>query len=124
MTEENKINNQEYAEAADLLAPGMGTKEVELKTMKGKKVIIQKIKVGDLSAIMKVAKENEMDQYVWLVFKGLVRPAMTPDDIKKLTHTTLIELAYLIQDFSGLDKSSIDSLENLLKTGSSEPASK
>jgi hypothetical protein len=121
---ENTINKQEYAEAADLLAPATGTKEVELKTIKGKKVVIQKIKVGDLSAIMKVAKDNEMDQYVWLVFKGLVRPAMSPDEIKKLGHTTLIELAYLIQDYSGLDKDSINNLENLLKTGSSEPASK
>ena len=105
---------REFAEVSDLLAPATGEKEVEVKSL-GKMVRIKKVNVGELAGIMKVARDSEIDQYIWLVFKGLVRPKMEPDQVRCLKHTVLLELASEIQKFSELDKDSMSKLENLLK---------
>jgi len=111
------VEVKDFAEAADLLASSSGEKEVLIQTL-GKKVRIKKVTVGELADIMKVAKDNELEQYIWLVYKGLVQPKLKPDQIRKLNHKILLEIALEIQKFSELDKASIDKLANLLQTKS------
>jgi hypothetical protein len=105
--------NKDFAEAADLLAPSEGTKDIVLTG--NKKVQIRKITVGELSDILKVARDNELEQFMWLAFKGLVAPKMTFDQIKRMKHDILLELVAEIQKHSDLDKESMGRLENLLK---------
>ena len=106
---------KDFAEVADLLAPSEGEKEV---LVTGKKVKIKKINVGELADILKVSKENELEQYIWLVYKAVVSPKLNVDQVRKMKHTILLELALEIQKFSELDKESMGRLENLLKTKS------
>lgn len=106
---------KELAEAADLLAPARGEKEVVIGD---KKVRIKKITVGELADILKVARDNELEQYIWLVFKGLVAPKLTVEQVRAMQHTTLLQLALEIQKYSQLDRESVERLENLLKTSS------
>jgi len=114
----NKIEEDEFAQVADLLAPAKGEKEVLIKSL-GKKVRIKKITIGELAAILKVARDNELEQYIWLVYKGLVKPKLTIEQAKALNHTVLLELALEISKFSELDKKSMERLENLLSARSS-----
>ncbi len=111
------VEVKEFAKAADLLAEASGEKEVTIQTLK-KKIKIKKVTVGELADIMKVAKDNELEQYIWLVYKGLIEPKLKPDEVRKLNHKVLLEIALEIQKFSELDKDSIDKLANLLKTKS------
>lgn len=113
MTDE--LESKDFAEVADLLAPAEGTKDIKIL---GKTVKIKKINVGELSDIMKIAKDNELDQYILLVYKGVEKPHFGLDQVKKMPHTVLLELALEIQKFSELDKESMGKLENLLKTKS------
>lgn len=110
-----KVENADWAKAADLLAPSKGEKEVFLKTLK-KKVVIQKVNVGDLAIIMKNAKENDIEQYIWLVFKGLKKPKLNFDECKKLPLKVIVELSAAIAKFSELDKDSVEGVRNLLET--------
>jgi len=109
----SEVESKEFAEVGDLLSSAEGEKEIELKTIP-KKVRIKKITVGELAAIMKVAKDNDLEQYIWLVFKGLVRPKLKIDEVRKLNHQVLFELALHISKYSGLDRESLSKLENLL----------
>ena len=102
----SEIQTKELAEVADLLADAEAEKEIELKSLK-KKVVIKKITVGEIADILKVAKNNEMDQYLWMVYKGLVKPKLNFEQVKKLKFETLVEIALAIQKFSGLDRESI-----------------
>lgn len=104
----------EFANAADLLAPAEGQTEVYLKTLK-KKVTIKKINIGELAAIYKMAKEDEVTQYILLAFKGLVKPKLTMDQARKLPLKVTMELASEIGKFSELDKESMDEVRNLLE---------
>jgi len=105
---------KEFAQVADLLAPAEGEKEIVLTS--GKKVRIKKVNVGELANILKVARDNELDQYIWLVFKALVKPQVTIEQVRGMKHSILLELALEIQKFSELDKDSMGKLENLLQT--------
>lgn len=107
----------DLAKAADLIAPATGETEVFLKTLK-KKVVIRKVNIGDIASIMKVAKENEIDQFILLCFKGLKKPALTLEQAKKLPLKVIVELSAEIAKFSELDKGSIDKIQNLLTTES------
>jgi len=109
----NEIEVKDLADVGDLIGDAEAKKEIELKSLK-KKVVIKKITVGEIADILKVAKENEMQQYLWMVYKGLVKPKLTFDQVKKLKFETLVEIALAIQKFSGLDRESISRLENLL----------
>jgi len=109
----SEIKEAEFAEVADLIGPSKGEKEVVIKTL-GKKVKIRKVTVGELSQIYKVSKENELEQYIWLVYKGLVSPKMNVEQIRQLNHMLLLEIANEISKFSGLDRKSMKKLENLL----------
>jgi len=120
MSEENK----DFAEAAELLSGSEGSTQVEIKSLKGKKVEIKKINVGEISAILKISKDSDLEQWIGLVFKGLVRPKLNYDEVKKLPLDVLSEIAFEIQKFSGLDKESMGRLENLLKTKSSPQSSR
>lgn len=111
----SSADSKEFAEAAELLASSEGEKTVEIQ---GKKVKIKKITVGEIADIMKVAKDNELEQNIWLVYKGLVQPKLTVDQVRKMHHSILLQLAMEIQKFSELDRESISRLENLLKTKS------
>lgn len=113
----SKTNESEFASAADMIAPAEGESEVYLKTLK-KKVLIQKINIGELSAILKAAGDEELLQLVYLVFKGLIRPKLNLDETKKLPVKVIAELAAEITKFSELDKESIEKNRNLLTTGS------
>jgi hypothetical protein len=106
---------KEFAEAAELLSAAEGEKII---TVEGKKVKIKKITVGELADILKVAKDSELEQYIWLVYKCLVEPKLTVDQVRRLKHTTLLLLAWEIQKFSELDRESIQRLENFFKTKS------
>ena len=110
-----EIKESEFAEVADLLAEAKGEKDVFISSL-GKKVRIKKVNVGELADILKVSKDNELEQYIWLVFKGLVKPQLKVPEVRALKHTVLLEIALEIQKFSELDKESIERLENLLKT--------
>ena len=109
------VESKDFAEVADLLAPSEGEKEV---LVEGKRVKIKKVNVGELADILKVSRDNELEQYIWLVFKAVVEPKLTVDQVRKMKHTVLLELALEIQKFSELDKESMGRLENLLKTKS------
>jgi hypothetical protein len=117
MTEEKGL-----ASASELLALGQGEKEINLKTC-GLKVKIKKATVGELSDIMNAAKDNAMEQFVWLVFRCMVQPKMTIIDIKKLPHDVLLEIGGEVAKYSGLDKASVDRMQNLLGIGPTEQSS-
>ena len=102
---------KDFAEVADLLAPSEGEKEV---LVEGKKVKIKKVNVGELADILKVSKENELEQYIWLVYRAVVIPKLSVEHVRKLKHTILLELALEIQKFSELDKESMGRLEKNL----------
>jgi len=106
---------KDFAEVADLLAPAEGEKEILIG---GKKVKIKKVNVGELADILKVSRDNELEQYIWLVYKAVVTPKMSVDQVRKLKHSVLLEIALEVQKFSELDKESMGRLENLLKTRS------
>ena len=118
MTDEQKG----MASAAELLALGQGEKEVSLKTCQ-LKVKIKKATVGELSDILNAAKDNSMEQFTWLVFRCMVEPKMTVADVKKLPHDVLLELGGEISRYSGLDKASMDKMQNLLGIGPVEQSS-
>lgn len=103
----------EFAQAADLLAPASGTKEIFLKTL-NKKVTIQKVNIGDLADILKAAKDNDILQFVYLCFKGLKNPKLTLDQCRKLPMKVTMELSAEIARFSELDRDSMDEIRNLL----------
>jgi len=105
-------------EAADLLGFSKGQKEVPIKLLGNKKVVIKKVTIGELADIMKVAKDNEIEQYILLVFKGLVKPKLKLNEVRALNHALMLELALHISKFSGLDRDSLGRLENLLGTSS------
>jgi len=108
----------EFAKAADLLAPAKGEKEVFLKTLK-KKVRIRKVNIGDVSAIQKAASGgSDIDQYVYLVFKGLVQPKLTLDECRALPLKVVLECSLHIAQFSELDENSLKGIQNLLTTKS------
>ena len=107
----SEIESKDFAEVADLLAPAEGTKEI---TMLGKKLQIKKITIGEIADIMKVAKDNELEQYIWMVYKGVVKPHLNVEQVRKMRHTEILSLAFEISKFSELDKESVRKLENLL----------
>jgi hypothetical protein len=106
---------KEFAEASDLLADSEGTKDI---TVKGKKLQIRKITIGELSDILKVTKDSELDQYIWLVTKCLTQPKIDINQARRMNHALLFQLALEIQKFSGLDKKAMEKLQNLLTTES------
>jgi len=110
-----KTDNTEFAQAADLLAPATGKKEVFLKTLK-KKVTIKKINIGELADVTKAAKDDDIQQFIFLVLKGLVRPKLNIDQTRKLPMKVIMEIAGHIAKFSELDKDSVDEIRNLLAT--------
>jgi len=118
----NERREDECAKVADLLEPSKGEKEVFIKSIK-KKVKIRKVNVGELTQIHKVSKDNELEQYIWLVYKGLVTPKMNVEQLRQLNHMILLEIASEISKFSGLDRQSMEKLENLLGTKSSTQSS-
>jgi hypothetical protein len=111
-----------FASAGELLALGQGEKEIRLKTC-GLKIKIKKATVGELSDIMNAAKDNAMEQFIWLCFRCLVQPKMTIADIKKLPHDVLLEIGGEVAKYSGLDKASMDRMQNLLGIGQQEQSS-
>jgi hypothetical protein len=115
-------DEQSMASAAELLALGQGEKVVQLKTC-GLKVKIKKATVGELSDIMNAAKDNAMEQFTWLVFRCMIDPKMSIADVKKLPHDVLLELGGEISKYSGLDKASVDRMQNLLGIGPVEQSS-
>jgi hypothetical protein len=110
------------ASAAQLLALGSGEKVLELKTCK-LKVKIKKATVGELSDIMNAAKDNAMEQFCWLVFRCMIDPKMSMIDIKKMPHDVLLEIGGEVAKYSGLDKASVDRMQNLLGIGPVEQSS-
>jgi len=119
------MSNQsgEWATVADMLSEQGGQKEIILKTMSGKKVLISKADVGTLADIMKVARDSELDQMIWLVFKCLVNPRLKMDEVRRLGHPVILEIGSEIAKFSGLDKESMSKTQNLLGIGPSEQSS-
>jgi hypothetical protein len=115
-------DEQSMASAAELLALGQGEKVVQLKTC-GLKVKIKKATVGELSDIMNAAKDNAMEQFTWLVFRCMIDPKMSITDVKKLPHDVLLEVGGEIAKYSGLDKASVDRMQNLLGIGPVEQSS-
>jgi len=114
---------KEFARAADLLGLSKGTKEVFVKTA-NMKVKIKKVTIGELAEIMKVSKDSEVDQYIWLTFKCLVQPKLNAEEVRKLPFEVLLEISSHIAKLSGLDKDSLDRITNLLgETESSTPSS-
>lgn len=116
------IKKEGIATAADLLALGQGEKEIELKTC-GLKIRIKKATVGELSDIMNASKDQPIEQFCWLVFKCMVEPKLSLADVKKLPHDVLFEIGGEIARFSGLDKASLEKIQNLLGIGPVEQSS-
>jgi len=79
-----------------------------------KKVLIQKVNIGEISSIVKSSKDNDIEQFIFLCFKGLKMPKLTIDQCKKLPLKVIVELAAEIARFSELDKGSLDKIRNLL----------
>ena len=107
----SEINSKDFAEVADLLAPAEGTKDI---LVNGKKLQIKKISIGEIADILKVSRDNELEQYIWMVYKGVVKPALKVDQVRKMRHTEILAIAFEISRFSELDKDSMKKLENLL----------
>ena len=116
------VKKEGFATAADLLALGQGEEEIELKTC-GLKVKIKKATVGELSDIMNASKDQPIEQFCWMVFRCMIEPKMSLADIKKLPHDVLFEIGGHIAKFSGLDKASIDRMQNLLGIAPAEQSS-
>ena len=105
----------DFAKASDLLAPAEGEKEVVLKTT-GKKIMIKRINIGELSDIVRTAKDDEIKQFIYLVFKGMTRPKLNIDETGRLPMKVIMEIAGAVSKFSELDKESIEQIQNLLGT--------
>lgn len=109
---DTEVDTKEFAEVSDLLQGSEGTKDIEIL---GKKLQIRKVTVGEVADILKVSKDSEIDQYIWLVFKGVIKPKMKVDEVKKLPTGLTLLIAAEISKFSELDKESIAKLENLFQ---------
>ena len=81
-------------------------------------VTIKRINIGELSDIVKASKDNEIKQYVFLAFKGLVVPKLTITQAAELPMKVVMEVSAAISKFSELDKSSVNDVKNLLETES------
>jgi hypothetical protein len=110
------------ASAAELLALGQGEKVIQLKTCE-LKVKIKKATVGEISLVMNAAKDNAIEQFSWLVFRCMVEPKISKTDVDKLPHDVLLEIGGEIAKYSGLDKASVDKMQNLLGIGPVEQSS-
>jgi len=104
----------DFATPSDLSELSKGELEVALKTLPGKKIKIRKATIGEIADILKVAKDSELEQSFWLTFKCLLQPKMTLEQIKGLSPAVLIEIGNHVSKFSGIDKKSIDQVQNLL----------
>lgn len=107
----------ELAQVADLLASAEGEREITLKSA-NKKVIIKKLNIGELATIMKLARDNEIEQAYLVCFKGLKVPTLTLEQAKTLPLKVVLELSAEIAKFSEIDRGSIERYQNLLTTGS------
>jgi len=110
---EAKGKVEEFATASELLAGSRATKVIDLK-LKGKKIKIKKVLIGDLAAIMQMARNNEIKQTILLVFKGLVEPKLKLSEVESLEFPLLLEIGAEIRRFSGLDEESVRKISNLL----------
>ena len=112
----SKVETSELATVADLLSGGNAEIEISLKTMPGKSVKIKKATVGEISDIMKVSGDNVLEQFIWLAVRCLISPKLNEGEIRKLSHNVLLEIGTNIAKFSGLDKQSVEKMQNLLQT--------
>lgn len=110
-----KETKEEFAEASDFLTGSTGEKEVLIKSL-NKKVKIRKLSIGDVANITKASPDSEIEQYIWVAYKGLISPKMTFDQLKSLGMIYLLEIAGSIVEYSGLDKESLARVTNLPKT--------
>jgi len=112
----SKEEASEMASVADLLSGATAEIEISLKTLPGKKVKIKKATVGEISDIMKVSGDSVLEQFIWLAVRCLVSPKLNEPEIRKLPHNVLLEIGTHIAKFSGLDKQSVEKMQNLLQT--------
>jgi len=110
------MDQDSLATVADLLSGGTAEEEISLKTLPGKKIKIKKATVGEISDIMKVSGDNVLEQFIWLAVRCLVSPKLTEPEVRKLPHNVLLEIGTHIAKFSGLDKASVEKMQNLLQT--------
>lgn len=94
----------------EVLALGQGEKVISIGSLHFK---IRKISIGDFSNIMNVTKDNQAESIAWIAFKGIVDPHMTIDQVKSLPVATVSEIAFEIQEYSGLDKEFQEKIKNL-----------
>lgn len=108
------MSEHEFATAAELAELSKGEAELTLKTVPGKKIKIRKATIGELADIIKVAKESELEQSFLLTYKCMVQPKVNLEEIKTWPPAVLIEIGNGIAKFSGIDRKSMDQVQNLL----------
>ena len=96
----------DLALAADLISQTSAEVEVLIKSL-NKKVKIKRATVGDLADIMKVAKDQEIEVAVWLIFKCLVNPRMDMPKVRQLDPRVAMEIAQEISKLSGLGQTPV-----------------
>ena len=104
----------EYATASDLAALASGELDVDLKTLPGKKIKIKKLSIGEIADIMKVAKDNDLEQAIWMTFRGIVQPKISVEEVRKWPPSVLMEIAIAVGKYSGMDRKSMEQTTNLL----------
>jgi len=112
---EEKGKRQEVSELATLsdLLGSSATRKVFIANL-GKQVEIRKATIGEVAEILQKARDNLLDQFIFLTFKCLVNPKLTLEQVKRLEPKVLIEIAGEISKYSGLDRRSVEELRNLL----------
>jgi cytoplasmic iron level regulating protein YaaA (DUF328/UPF0246 family) len=108
-------SKEEFAEVSDFLTGSTGEKEILIKSL-NKKIKIRKLSIGDVANITKASPDSEIEQYIWVAYKGLVFPKLTYEQLKNMGMVYVLEIAGSIVEYSGLDKESLARVANLPKT--------
>ena len=84
-----------------------------LKSIKGKKIKVRDITAGDLADISKVAKGDNMEVAIGIVFKGMVEPKLEYGQVRKLDSIVLLEISQKVSEHSGLTEEKVNEARNL-----------
>lgn len=105
------------ASLGDLIPEGPDTKMIELPSAddpsKMIRIKIKKLKMDDLAAVGKYAKEDPFTTIMGYVSRGVVDPVIGIGEVKQIPANICIELSRQIIEFSGLREEDLESAKNL-----------
>ena len=100
----------------DMLFGSQDAVEVELETLGGKIVKVKPLTLSDLSAIRKYSKGDDVEFVKGMIFRGLVEPKLTIEEVGNLRLDIVNELSSHIARVSGLTKGSMEEIKNFSDT--------